>query len=113
MNKYTYTQGRFTFKRVSKRTARRCYNNGLPVILCPVNLRPGSPWHCETEFRRNGESFNMRVDVFEHYNATNSETGRYSAFYIPVRTVDRFTGETPTADTLGTVEQYDYSYISQ
>ena len=87
MNEYTYTKGRFTFKRVSKTTARRCYNNGLPVIVCPVNLRPGSPWNCDTEFRPGGD--------------------------IPVRTVDRFTGEAPTVDTLGTVEQYDYSYISQ
>lgn len=27
------------------------------------------------------------------------------------RTVDRFTGEAPTPATLGTVEQYDYSYM--
>lgn len=33
------------------------------------------------------------------------------AFYIPVVTVDRFTGETPTAYTLGTVKQYDYSVM--
>ncbi len=113
MNEYTYTKGRFTFKRVSKTTARRCYNNGLPVIVCPVNLRPGSPWNCDTEFRPGGEPFDKRVDWFETYNTTCNETGRYSAFYIPVRTVDRFTGEAPTVDTLGTVEQYDYSYISQ
>jgi len=25
--------------------------------------------------------------------------------------VDRFTGEAPTADTLGTVRQYDYKYM--
>lgn len=39
------------------------------------------------------------------------ETGRYTAFYIPVTEVDRFTGETPTAATLGTVKQYDYNYM--
>lgn len=25
--------------------------------------------------------------------------------------VDRFTGETPTAETLGTIRQYDYKYM--
>lgn len=48
--------------------------------------------------------------VVEIDNAGN-ETGRYTAFYIPVVTVDRFTGETPTAYTLGTVKQYDYSVM--
>lgn len=45
------------------------------------------------------------------YNCTDNQTGRYTAFYIPVVTVDRFTGETPTAYTLGTVKQYDYSVM--
>lgn len=40
-------------------------------------------------------------------NYTFTENG----FYIPVETVDRFTGEKPTAGTLGTVEQYAYSYM--
>lgn len=39
------------------------------------------------------------------------EVFSYAAFYIPVVTVDRFTGETPTAYTLGTVKQYDYSVM--
>lgn len=51
------------------------------------------------------------VNAFEIYNCTDNETGRYTAFYIPVVTVDRFTGETPTAYTLGTVKQYDYSVM--
>jgi hypothetical protein len=51
------------------------------------------------------------VNAFENYNCTDNETGRYTAFYIPVVTVDRFTGEKPTAATLGTVTQYDYRYI--
>lgn len=49
--------------------------------------------------------------AFEFYNLRGKETGRYTAFYIPVREVDRFTGEAPTAATLGTVTQYDYKYI--
>lgn len=50
-------------------------------------------------------------NAFEFYNIRGNETGHYTAFYIPVREVDRFTGEAPTAATLGTVTQYDYRYI--
>ena len=41
----------------------------------------------------------------------NTETGKYTAFYIPVEYVDRFTGEKPTAATLRTVKQYAYDYM--
>ena len=89
MKKYTFTDGGYTFQRIDKKAARRAYNNGLRVMLCPVNLRPGYPYHPET-----------------------SISGKAAAaFYIPIREVDRFTGEAPTAATLGTVTQYDYRYI--
>ena len=57
------------------------------------------------------ETFEEALNAFEFYNLRGKETGRYTAFYIPVREVDRFTGEAPTAATLGTVTQYDYRYI--
>lgn len=42
MNKYTFTEKGFTFKRIDKKKARITYNNGLTVRCCPVNIRPGS-----------------------------------------------------------------------
>lgn len=54
-------------------------------------------------------TFEEALNAFEFYRG--KETGRYTAFYIPVREVDRFTGEAPTAGTLETVTQYDYKYI--
>ena len=56
-------------------------------------------------------TFEEVLNAFEFYNIRGNETGRYTAFYIPVREVDRFTGETPTAYTLGTLKQYDYSVM--
>lgn len=88
-------------------------------------MRPFTPWHSEHRINRKDRAqfvvdeigvvndFNNLVNSFEYYNCINSETGKYSAFYIPVCTVDRFTGEAPTPATLGTVEQYDYSYMQQ
>jgi hypothetical protein len=48
-----------------------------------VNIRPGNAWiepaiipgkeHCE---------FNKWLNAYEYYNCMNTETGRYTAFYI-------------------------------
>ena len=123
MKKYSFTNNGKTWERITKKQARAAYINGLSVIICPVNLRPGEPYHPETVInRKNREQFaadeigvkndfNNYVNSFEFYNCRNSETGKYTAFYIPVVTVDRLTGETPTAYTLGTVKQYDYSVM--
>jgi len=123
MRKYNYTENGFNFERIDKTTARKAYINGLSVVACPVNLRPGKPYHPETVLnRKNREQFTADeigvkndfdnlINSFEFYNCTSSETGRYTAFYIPVEYVDRFTGEEPTAATLGTVKQYNYKYM--
>ena len=113
MRDYTWTENGFTFKRINRKQARKAYNNGLPVIACPVNLRPGAPWHPEATLDRNacGLDFDMVENTFRFYNIRNAETGKYIAWYIPVVTVDRFTGEAPTPATLGTVEQYDYNFL--
>lgn len=107
MNKYSFTNNGKTWERITKKQARAAYNNGLTVLFCPVNMRPFTPWHLEIDVNKinqncAGETFDSIVNAFEWYNCTNNETGRYTAFYIPVETVDRFTGETPTAGTLGT-----------
>lgn len=112
MREYTFTDGGYTFERIDKKAARRAYKNGLRVLLCPVNLRPGKPYHPETSISGKAPAtFEEALNAFEYYNIRDNETGRYTAFYIPVVTVDRFTGKAPTAATLETVKQYDYRYI--
>lgn len=112
MRKYSFTDGGYTFDRISKKAARAAYKNGLRVLLCPVNLRPGYPFHPEIDISGKSETpFDTALNAFEYYNIHDRETGRYTAFYIPVVEVDRFTGNAPTAATLGTVKQYDYRYI--
>lgn len=110
MRKYTFTDGGYTFQRIDKKAAWRAYNNGLRVMLCPVNLRPGYPYHPETSISgKAAATFDEALNAFEFYNLRGKETGHYTAFYIPVREVDRFTGEAPTAATLETVTQEDYN----
>lgn len=115
VNRICYDGG-IQFKRISKQTARRVYNNGCTVVCCPVNLRPFSRWNPQIEFTKgtlctDGCTFDQIVSGFEYSNCIDNETGKYTAFYIPVRTVDRFTGEPPTADTLETITVYDHRYM--
>lgn len=123
MNKYCFTNNGKTWERITKKQARAAYVNGLTVAICPVNFKLFTQWlypyMASRESRKQfiiddigaKNDFNNIVSSFEHYNCFNDETGRYAAFYIPVVTVDRFTGETPTAYTLGTVKQYDCSVM--
>lgn len=123
MRLYRFYQGGFQFKRVSKRTARRAYQTGFTVIMCPSNLRPFTPYHHEHTINRKDRAhfiadetgalndFNNLVASFEYYNCTNTQTGRYAAFYLPVKSADAFTGGAPSVPTLKTIEVYDYAYL--
>lgn len=123
MRKYTFINKGFTFERITKKQALQAYKNGLTVLLCPVNMHPFSPWGAAYNLNRKSreqfvideigleKDFYSYINSFEYYNCPNTETGKYTAFYIPVKEVDRFTGETPTPETMGTMKQYDYSYM--
>ena len=110
MRQYTYTDGGKTYTRISKAKARAAYNAGLEIVLCPVNLRPGAPWHPEiavSKKRSESESFERVLNAFEFYNVRDTETGYYTAFYIPVHAIDRFTGEPCNQDSTGALQEYD------
>ena len=103
MNNYIFTDNEKNhYKRIDKRQARRAYDAGETVILCPCNLRPFGIWAPEidinkTDYLKMGYSepfiypdgssemdFNRRLMYFEFYNCINTETGKYSAFYIQI-----------------------------
>lgn len=100
MRKYEYSDAGFTFMRVAKDTAAAAYRNGLPVVMCSVNLRPGTPWNPEVKITPDGETgFETACNRFRYYNCINSETGRYIAYYLPY-VYDNFTG----------ARRYDYAF---
>lgn len=123
MRKYTYRENGFTFERIDKTTAKKAYLNGLTIIICPVNLRPGEPYHPEQPInRRNREQFvideigaandfNNLIASFEYYNCRNNETGKYTAFYIPIIYTDRFNSEPVIPNAYNAIRQYDYKYM--
>ena len=98
MNRYEFTDDMgFSWKRVSKRKARAAYCNGLGVMLAPYNMRLFTGWgesvyitHEDLTCTRD-EGFTRWVNEFEYY--TPRKLGRYTAFYLPLRYIDRFTGE--------------------
>lgn len=114
MRDITYVDKGFTFKRINKKQARAAYRSGLKVAFCPVNLRPGEPYHPEIiqDAKANGGTpWSDILNAFEWYNCNNNEVGRYAAFYIPVRSVDMFTGEAITPDTRNIITAYDYRFL--
>ena len=82
-----FSHNGYTFKRVTKAVAKKAYNDGLDVVFCPSNLRPFGFWHTEVIINKNHSErdFNMTCIYFSAYNCINTETGKYIAFYIPVK----------------------------
>lgn len=71
------------YLRVTKAAARKLYEAGETVILCPCNLRPGWPWYPEVEVKKETQDadFETILNHFEFYNL-NPETGRYVNYFV-------------------------------
>ena len=75
------------YLRVQKRVARRIYNMGGEIYLCPCKLRPGEPWHPEVKItlsdgtRYAPIAFDAAVSQFEFYNCRDG-AGAYAAYYV-------------------------------
>lgn len=95
MNNYTFKNDfdNKYYTRISKRAARAAYIAGKTVILCPCNLHPFGPWHPGIDVNYNNRDeteketpapvyFDRLLMYFENYNCINTETGKYTAFYI-------------------------------
>lgn len=71
-----------SFERVSKRTARRHYNNGESIIILPVKCY-FDVFAFETGENHNKvKKFDKLVNEFEYYNCNHIECGYYAAFYV-------------------------------
>jgi|SRR3712207_1665265 len=112
----TFTHNGFTFKRIDRKRAKIAYKNGLAIVVTASNLPPFTPWHNEQILSQKPRKqfivddvllendFEKWVSSFIFYNCTNSQTGKYPAFYIPVRETDISTGEEPAME-------YDYRFM--
>lgn len=71
-----------TYTRISKTAAKKMFESGREILLCPVNLRPGEPWHPECSIKKDEQNFDTYIAMFKSHTANNAETGFYPAFYI-------------------------------
>lgn len=77
------------YRRVSKWIAKKLYDDGEIIYMCPCNLRPGEPWFPEVRVcLTDGDGatscpvdFDKIVERFAFYNCNNS-AGYYPAYYV-------------------------------
>lgn len=71
-----------TFRRISKREARKRFGDNQTVILCPSKIRPGFPFGMHsTIFPDGSESWDTMYNRWHYYNASY-ETGYYAHYYV-------------------------------
>lgn len=85
MRKESYLIDGITYYRISKTTARKLFEDGNLVGICPVNLNPSSFWGGMCTFQKGHKcenwSFDDFVNNFIYYNCQMEETGKYPKFF--------------------------------
>lgn len=83
--------GRFT--RITKREARKLFNEGKPFYMCPHKMSPDRPWSMAAlitseEWNKTAKAIGDKCDAWDmmyrywvHYNASH-ECGYYPWYYI-------------------------------
>lgn len=86
MKRMEFEIGGKLYRRVSRPTARKAYDRGAIIMICPCKLRPGKPWYPETLTCKvhTGRDFDPVARDFEIYNC-NAESGWYASFYLEVK----------------------------
>ena len=81
------------WKRISKKAARKLYEQGKKIRLCPCKVDPTNEYYpMSFDISLNDEyevepfdwqmKFDARVNAFEFYNCQYNELGKYTSFYI-------------------------------
>lgn len=85
MRKEQYVIDGVTYTRISKATARKLFENGECVGICPVKVNPESIWGGMCEFQKGHKfenwSFDDFVNNFIYYCCQMEETGKYPKFF--------------------------------
>lgn len=70
------------YRRITKSTARKMYNQGQPFYMIPVKFHPESPWGLLCPITDFSKTFDALINAFCYYNCRDNESGRYPAFYV-------------------------------
>ncbi len=70
--------------RITKQRARKLFEKGTTILLCPCNLSPhafNGAFIVPINSEGMSSNFDQTVVDFEWYNCNDSETGHKSAYY--------------------------------
>lgn len=85
MREEVYVIDGATYTRVTKATARKLFDNGECIGICPVNIDPSSIWGGMAEFQKGHKcenwSFDDFVNNFIYYCCQLNETGKRPKFF--------------------------------
>lgn len=85
MRKESYLVDGVTYYRISKATARKLFDDGEVIGLCPVKVNPESIWGGMCKFQKGHKfenwSFDDFVNNFVYYCCQMEETGKYPKFF--------------------------------
>ena len=83
---FTDNHGR-KYIRIDKRKARRLFDQGLTITICPDNLRPFGFFGSGVEISKNTieKTFDCICNEYKFYNCVSCETGYNIAFYQGVQ----------------------------
>ena len=85
MRKEQYVIDGVTYTRISKATARKLFDDGNVIGICPVNINPESIWDGMCEFQKGHKfenwSFDDFVNNFIYYCCQIEEVGKYPKFF--------------------------------
>jgi len=71
------------FKQVNRRTARKLYDQGRPVLLHPSNMIFNNVWQAPLEIS-NGDGIDFETHLYNFEFYMPSELGRYVHFFVDV-----------------------------
>ena len=108
-----------TFKRINKKKAEVIYNrayvrmipideviSGEPVLF--VDVKKVKSEFLESDIETVAQEYKMWLRCEANYTKKDSEI----LFYIPIKSIDAFTGELATKSTINTVETYDDEFFN-
>ena len=107
-----------TFKRINKNKAKRIYNYGYvrmipidevisgdPVLFVDVKKVKSDFLESDLETVKQDYELWLRAEV--NYRKKDSEV----LYYIPIKSIDAFTGEAPMKYTVNYIETYDVDFF--
>lgn len=85
MREEVYVIDGITYTRILKATARKLFDNGECIGICPVKIDPSSIWGGMVELQKGHKfenwDFDDFVNHFIYYNCQLNETGKYPKFF--------------------------------